>query len=81
MRDGNFMAIWKVFAKIDPVLYVYLSNDPKNAQKNSWKIQNEVIACIAEVVRKHIQYVLDNSKFFSVIADEVTDRYFFVYDT
>ena len=47
----------------------------KNAQKNSWKIQNEVIACIAEVVRRHIRYVLDNSNFFSVIVDEVTDRY------
>ena len=25
-------------------------------------------------MRKHIRYVLDNLKFFSVIADEVTDR-------
>ena len=75
MRDGNFMAIWKGFAKTDHVLYDHLSNNPKNAQMNSWKIQNEVIACIAEVVRRHIRYVLDNSKFFSVIADEVTDRY------
>ena len=54
---------------------------------NSWKIQNKVIACIAEVMRRHIRQVLDNSKFFSVIANEETDHsaikqtYFFVYDT
>ena len=58
------MAILKGFAKLDPVLDDHLSNGPKNVQMNSWKIQNEVIACIAEVVRRHIQYVLDNSKFF-----------------
>ena len=63
-RDGNFMAILKSFAKIDPVLYDHLSNGPKNAQLNSWKIQNKVIACIAEVVKRYIRYVLDNSKFF-----------------
>ena len=63
-RNGNFMAILNGFAKIDPVPYDHLSNGPKNAQMNSWKIQNEVIVCIAEVVRRHIQYVLDNSKFF-----------------
>ena len=37
---------------------------------NSQKIYNEVIACIAE----NIRYVLDNSKFFSVHVDEVTDH-------
>ena len=42
---------------------------------NSWKILNEVIAWIVKVVRRHIQYVLDDFKKFSVIADEVTDRY------
>ena len=48
--DGNFTAILKGFAKIDPVLDDHLRNGPKNAQMNSWKIQNEVIACIAEVL-------------------------------
>ena len=42
---------------------------------NSWKIRNEVITCIVEVVRRHIRYVLDNSRLLPVIADEVTDRY------
>ena len=50
------MAILKGFAKLDPVLDDHLSNGPKYVQMNSWKIQNEVIACIAEVVRRPIQY-------------------------
>ena len=50
------MAILKGFAKLDPVLDDHLSNGPKNVQMNSWKIQNEAIACIAEVVRRPIQY-------------------------
>ena len=48
------MAILKAFGKIDPVLYDHLSNGPKNAQMNSWEIQNEVITCIAEFVKRHI---------------------------
>ena len=50
------MAILKGFAILDPVLDDHLSNGPKNVQMNSWKIQNEVIACIAEVARRHIQF-------------------------
>ena len=48
------MAILKAFGKIDTVLYDHLSNGPKNAQINSWEIQNEVIACISEFVKRHI---------------------------
>ena len=46
------MAILKGFVKIDPVLYGHLSSGPKDAQISCWKIQNEVIACIEEVVRR-----------------------------
>ena len=53
----------------------HLHNGSKNAQMISCKIQNEAIACIVEVVKRLTRYVFDNSKFFSVIADEVTDYY------
>ena len=69
------MAVLKGVAKIDPVLYDHLSSGPKNAQMNSWKIQNKIIACIADVMRRHIRYDLDNSNIFSEIADEETDCY------
>ena len=40
-----------------------------------WEIQNEIIACIAEVIRRHIRLTLNNTKYFCLIADEVTDSY------
>ena len=41
----------------------------------SWKIQNEIIACIAEAIRRHIGLTLNNTKYFCLTADEVTDSY------
>ena len=44
-------------------------------------MQNEVIACIAESIRRKIIFILENSffysnnNFYSIIVDEVTDRY------
>ena len=74
-RDGNFIAALKSFAEIDTVLDDHLETGPKNAQMKSWKIQNEIIACIAEVIRRHIRLTLNNTKYFCLIADEVTDSY------
>ena len=45
---------------MDDTLKDHLENGPKNAKMCSAKIQNEIIACIAK---------------FSIIVDEVTDRY------
>ena len=53
-RDRNFIAILKSFAEIDTVLHDHLENEP-NAQMKSWKIQNEIITCIADVIRRHIR--------------------------
>ena len=41
----------------------------------SAKIQNEIIACIAKFVRMKIKDIVEKTKYFSIIADEVTDRY------
>ena len=40
---------------------------------NSWKIQNEVIACIAEGVRRHIRYILENAN----PANKLRNKYVF----
>ena len=53
-RGGNFISILKSFADIDTVLHEHLENGPKIAKIKSWKIQNEIIACIAEVITRHI---------------------------
>ena len=74
-RNGNFIAILKSFEEIDTVLHDHSENGPKDAQMKSWKIQNEIIACIAEAIRRHIGLTLNNTKYFCLTADEVTDSY------
>ena len=41
----------------------------------SWRIQNQIIACIAEGIIRHIRLTLNNTKYFCLIADEVTVSY------
>ena len=53
-RGGNFQAILKSFAKIDLLLKDHLQDRPKDSQMKSWKIQNEIINCVADCVRKEI---------------------------
>ena len=45
----------------------------KMQKKTSWKIQNDIIACLAEFIRKRIKD--DISEYYAIIADEVTDRF------
>ena len=75
VRDSNFIAILKGFANMDDTLKNHLENGPKNAKMCSAKIQNEIIACIAKFVRMKIKDIVEKTKYFSIIADEVTDRY------
>ena len=48
---GNFSAIINAFAKLDPILKDHLENEAKNAKMTSWKIQNDIIACLAEFIK------------------------------
>ena len=70
-RDGNFQAILKSFAGIDLLLKDHLQHGPKSNQMKSWKIQNEIINCMADCVRKDIQ----DFKHYTIVSDKVTDRY------
>ena len=74
-RDGNFQAILKSFADIYPLLKDHLRHGPKNSQMKSWKIQNEMINCMLDCVRKEIIKQIQDFKHYTIIADEVTDRY------
>ena len=48
----------------------------KNAQTATWKIQNEVIACASEYVRRTLRVSSSKSSYFSLIsANEVTDHH------
>ena len=42
-------------------------------KKTSWKIQNDIIACLAEFIRKRIKD--DISEYYALIAEEVTDQF------
>ena len=74
-RYGNFQVILKSFAKIDPLLKDQLQHGPKNSQMKSWKIQNEIINCMVDCVRKEIMKQIQDFKHYTIIPDEVTDRY------
>ena len=75
VRDSNFIAVLKGFANMDDTLKNHLENGPKNAKMCSAKIQNEIIACITKFVQMKIKDIVEKMKYFSVIADELTDRY------
>ena len=61
------------FAKLDPILKEHLENEAKNAKMTSWKIQNDIIACLAEFIRQRIKE--DISKHYAIIADVYTDQF------
>ena len=47
-RDRNFLAVIKSLADMDPILQYHPKAGYKNAQMTLWKIQNDIISCIAE---------------------------------
>ena len=60
---------------MDPILQDHLNNGKRNAKMVSWKIQNDIIASIAEFLRERIREQINSTKCYAVIADEVTDRH------
>lgn len=72
---GNFIAILEAFAKHDPILLNHMRIGQKSAKMLSWKIQNDVTACVAKFVRERLRDLLTGAKYYAIIADEVTDRY------
>ena len=77
---GNFLAILNHTAKHDQILRAHLQNGKRNQQYTSKTLQNEVIGVTGNCLREKLVHSLvstkdTDSKYFSVIADEVTDRY------
>ena len=73
-NEGNFVELVRFRAETDPVLAQHLANSPRNARYTSKTIQNELVQVIGECIRNDIIAEVKEAKFFSVIADEVTDR-------
>ena len=74
-NKGNFLAILQLLAKHDEHLCSHLQTAKKNALYTSKTIQNEVIQIIGNHITGKILKGLQGRGFYSIIADEVTDKY------
>ncbi len=71
-NKGNFREILKTVANHDPLVKRRLTSI-HNAKYTSKIIQNEVLGCLAEMVRSEIIEEVKNSEVFSIMADETKD--------
>ena len=69
---GNFLEILEMIAKHDPVVQKKIKGK-QNAKYTSSVIQNEILECLANMVRDEIIREVKESEVFSVIADETKD--------
>ena len=72
-NEGNFLELVRFRVETDEKLRKHLENSPKNAQYTSKAIQNELINIIGSHIWTSILEKIKQAKFFSVIADEVTN--------
>ena len=73
-NPGNFKALLQF--RVDAGgkdLKLHMKTAPKNATYCSATVQNEIIDVICTLIRKHIVERVKKCRFYSVIADEVTD--------
>ena len=73
-NPGNFQGLldFRVQAG-DEILKEHFTNSPRNATYRSKTIQNELISCCGEIVRKKIVGDVRKANFFSILADGSTD--------
>ncbi len=73
MNEGNFIELVRFRAETDKILADHLSHAPKNAQYTSKNVQNELIKVVGDEISCGILEEVRVAKFYSIIADEVTD--------
>ena len=71
-NTGNFVQLVQFRAENDDVLRTYLERAPRNALYTSKNIQNEMISVIGSAIQDIIEEI-HAAKFFTILADEVTD--------
>ncbi len=72
-NEGNFVQLVRFRAETDEVLADHLSMCPRNARYTSKTIQNELLTVAGNKIRTDILEEVKSAKFYSIIADEVTD--------
>ena len=71
---GNFQAVLDFrVSSGDKVLEEHFKSAPRNATYRSKTTQNEIIVCCADDINSHIINTIKMNKFFSIMADEVSD--------
>uniref|UniRef100_A0A671TYV4 TTF-type domain-containing protein n=1 Tax=Sparus aurata TaxID=8175 RepID=A0A671TYV4_SPAAU len=71
-NKGNFMAILETVAHHDKAVEKRLTSI-HNAKYTSKTIQNEILSCLADMVRNEITEEVKTSEVFSIMADETKD--------
>jgi len=71
-NKGNFLGILEMIAKHNPMVAQKMKGQ-RNAKYTSNTIQNEILQCLASMVRDEIVKEVKESVVFSVIADETKD--------
>lgn len=72
-NEGNFVQLVRFRAETDTILADHLAKAPKNARYTSKTIQNELVGVIGLKIRSDIIKEVRSAKYYSIIADEVTD--------
>ena len=73
---GNFIGLLQLLAQNDQILSEHLDHGKRNAMSTSKTTQNEIINIIGDYIRKeNTGYLQNSTSVYSIIADEVTDRY------
>ncbi|KAL7287151.1 hypothetical protein TKK_0018585 [Trichogramma kaykai] len=74
VNDGNFRAILRMRVKCgDENLKKHVKNAPLNAMYMSPTIQNEIIDICGTIINKQIVSAINETKVFSILADETAD--------
>lgn len=74
LDEGHFRALLKFRIDAgDEILKNHLETAANNATYISWQIQNEIISSFNDILLKMIVSKVNESKYFSVLADETTD--------
>ncbi len=72
-NQGNFVELVRFRAETDDALRRHQERGPRNARYTSKTIQNELITVIDKHIESEIVTDIQKAKFFSIIADELTD--------
>ena len=74
-NDGNFRALISYTVEAgDEQLGEHLKKAPKNASYVSKTTQNEILSLSTDLIKERIVFMAKEASYYSIIADETTDR-------